>query len=49
MMANLQFYDKLSANRGKIAIRFPSHTILINIHELPEFPRSHMTEANEIA
>ena len=36
-MANLRFCDKLIANRRKIAICIPSHTIAITVRELLGF------------
>jgi len=49
MMVNLQFRDHLIENCRKITIHVPSHMIAIAICELPGFPCSHMTNANETA
>jgi len=47
-MADLRFCDKLIANRGKIAIRLPSHKC-DHYSRTTRVARSNMTETNEIA
>ena len=44
-----RFCDKLIENRGKLAIRVPSHTIAIYYSQTTRVSCSHMTETNETA